>query len=111
MGDVDEMSRENASLRTRNGQLLLALADAKQANDALAHGEVDAVALATTSSTPILLKEAQEKLRKSQATLLESYRLLEEAQAIAQVGSWTSGLLPDGSIQWSREAARIVGAP
>jgi two-component system, cell cycle sensor histidine kinase and response regulator CckA len=111
MRDVDDMSRENALLRSRNEHLLLQLADAQQAMGALAHGEVDAVTLGSTSSTPILLKEAQERLLRSQATLRESNRLLEEAQAIAHVGSWTSGILPTGTIQWSREAARIVSAP
>jgi len=111
MHDLEDMTRENALLRTRNEQLLLQLADAKQAMSALAHGEVDAVTLGTTSSTPLLLEEAQAKLRRSQVTLTESHRLLEEAQAIAHVGSWTSGLSPTGTIQWSREGARIVSAP
>ena len=44
---------------------------------------------------------AEEALRASRT-------MLEEAQAIAHVGSWVSGFLPDGAIQWSREAARIL---
>ena len=49
-------------------------------------------------------KRADEALRASRTEL-------EEAQAISLVGSWTSGFLPDGVIQWSREAARILGVP
>ena len=45
---------------------------------------------------------AEEEIRASR-------RMLEEAQAIAHVGSWSSGLMPHGSVQWSREAARILG--
>ncbi len=41
----------------------------------------------------------------------ESHRRLEEAQAIAHVGSWTASLLPDGEVEWSREGARIFDAP
>ena len=37
--------------------------------------------------------------------------MLEEAQAIAHAGSWRSGFLPDGRIEWSRvrAAARNLG--
>jgi two-component system, cell cycle sensor histidine kinase and response regulator CckA len=47
-------------------------------------------------------KQAEEALR-------ESSNLLEEAQAIALVGSWTSGIGPDAQIGWSRESYRIFG--
>ena len=36
---------------------------------------------------------------------------LEEAQAIAHVGSWTSGFLPDGQVELSAECARVFGVP
>ena len=47
-------------------------------------------------------KQAEEALRLSRD-------LLEEAQAIAHVGSWTSGLGPAEGIAWSRECYRIFG--
>ena len=49
-------------------------------------------------------KQAAEALR-------ESRDLLEEAQAIAHVGSWTSGLGPGEGLAWSRECYRIFGVP
>ncbi len=36
---------------------------------------------------------------------------LEEAQAIAHVGSWSSGQSAEGLIEWSRECYRIFGVP
>ncbi len=48
--------------------------------------------------------DAENELRASRA-------LLEEAQAIAHVGSWTTGFLPDGVTHLSREGARILGIP
>jgi PAS domain S-box-containing protein len=41
------------------------------------------------------------------AELEESQRRLEEAQAIAHVGSWSSGRTPQEKIVWSAECARI----
>ncbi len=43
------------------------------------------------------------------AALLESQRILEEAQSIAHLGSWTSALGPDEAVSWSAECARIFG--
>jgi len=41
--------------------------------------------------------------------LSENRDLLQEAQAIAQVGSWASGIGADAGIEWSRECYRIFG--
>ncbi|MFO0750503.1 MAG: PAS domain S-box protein [Myxococcota bacterium] len=49
--------------------------------------------------------------RQAEALVRESLERLEEAQAIAHVGSWTSGFWPDGAIEWSRECYRIFGIP
>ncbi len=49
-------------------------------------------------------KQAEEALRAS-------YEQLEAAQALAHVGSWTSGLEPDDPIHWTRECCRIFGVP
>ncbi len=49
--------------------------------------------------------------KRAEEALLESRDQLEEAQAIAHVGNWTSGLGPDGVIHWSRECYRIFGIP
>jgi len=48
--------------------------------------------------------EVEDEIRRSRASL-------EEAQAIAHVGSWSWGLLPEGVVQFSREGALIVGVP
>jgi len=60
MSDV-ELQRENAALREQ-------LSDAKQALEAMARGEVDAVA-AADAGMPVLLRAAQEELRSSRALL------------------------------------------
>jgi PAS domain S-box-containing protein len=222
MSELEDLRRESDGLRRRNEQLVLQVADVQQALEALARGEIDAVTV-EASATPLLLHEAQERLRESKELLraifdgsldaklladdsgryidanpaacalfglareqllgrsllefaepgydaeaaLPTFRTqrhmsgrfplrrpdgarrtldfsavanvapgvhlsvlrdvtsqveaedelrasrtrLEEAQAIAHVGSWTSGLLPDGSIHFSREGARILGVP
>jgi len=47
----------------------------------------------------------------AQEALQASRNQLEQAQAIAHIGSWTSGLGSDGSIAWSSECYRIFGVP
>ena len=47
----------------------------------------------------------------SEEAVRASRDLMEEAQAIAHVGSWTSGFGPAGVIEWSRECYRIYGIP
>jgi PAS domain S-box-containing protein len=108
MGNVHDTTAEVRSLREQNAQLVQQVVDANHALAALARGEIDAVTLGA-SATPILLEEAQRKLLLSESQLLASRDMLEEAQAIAHVGSWASGILPDGQVRWSREAARILG--
>jgi two-component system, cell cycle sensor histidine kinase and response regulator CckA len=56
------------------------------------------------SSTPLLLVAAQEKLRITE----QLFRGLEDAQAIAHLGSWAT-TRPDEPIAWSAECARIFG--
>jgi len=56
------------------------------------------------------LRDVTERLAAEDA-LHANRAKLEEAQAIAHVGSWTAGFLPDGSVEWSREGARILGVP
>ena len=68
------------------------------------------------------LAEAQETVRAltggardvkeqkaAEAALRESQQLLEEAQRVAHLGSWSSATHPDGAISWSTECARIFG--
>jgi PAS domain S-box-containing protein len=47
----------------------------------------------------------------AEVELRHSRDRLEEAQAIAHVGSWSSGPSVDGLIEWSRECYRIFGVP
>jgi two-component system cell cycle sensor histidine kinase/response regulator CckA len=49
-------------------------------------------------------KRAEEALRESRA-------LLEQAQALAHVGSWTGGIEPDDLLAYSDECCRIFGLP
>jgi two-component system cell cycle sensor histidine kinase/response regulator CckA len=49
------------------------------------------------------------QLREATRTLQESRRLMEEAQAVAHLGSWSAGAAPEAPISWSRECARIFG--
>lgn len=45
----------------------------------------------------------------AETALRASQRILEAAQTVAQLGSWTSGAGPDDAIAWSAECARIFG--
>jgi two-component system cell cycle sensor histidine kinase/response regulator CckA len=45
--------------------------------------------------------------KRAEEALHESRHLLEDAQAIAHIGSWTSGIGSSDEIQWSRECYRI----
>ena len=100
---ADSLQRRIASLELRNEELLTRVVDAEQVMNAFARGEVDAVTL-ESSTTPVLLHAAQTKLRGNQ-------RLLEDAQAIAHMGSWKSGSDSGDEIEWSRECYRIFGVP
>ena len=55
-----------------------------------------------------VLRDVTERLA-NEAALRESQRVLEEAQAVAHVGSWTSGSTPTEPVTWSAECARIFG--
>ncbi len=57
-----------------------------------------------------ILRDVTERIEAEQR-LRASRDLLEEAQAIAHVGSWTSGLAHDAEIRWTRECYRIFGVP
>ena len=93
-----EQQRENESLRELNEQLLQRALRAEHAILRSTREEVDAMTQART------LAEAEEALR-------ESRDQLQEAQAIAHVGSWTSGIEANEGITWSRECYRIFGVP
>jgi PAS domain S-box-containing protein len=110
VSEVEVLRRENASLHGKNAELVQQVADAEQRNRAFASGEVDAVASAGAAS-PILLHAAQGALRRSEALLRESRQQLEEAQAIAHVGSWATVVGQEGELRWSRECYRIFGVP
>jgi len=45
----------------------------------------------------------------AEAALRESQRVLEDAQAVAHLGSWASVSRPDEIVSWSAECARIFG--
>ena len=92
---VDSLRRRLASLELHNEALLRRAVEAEQVMNAFVRAEVDAVVLETLA-TPVLLHAAQAKLRSSQ-------RLLEDAQAIAHLGSWSSGSSSSDEIEWSHE--------
>jgi PAS domain S-box-containing protein len=47
----------------------------------------------------------------AEEALLANRNALEQAQAIAHVGSFSSGIHPEDEIHWSRETCRIFGVP
>ena len=49
--------------------------------------------------------------RRSDEALREGRDRLEEAQAIAHIGSWSSNLRPSSGVVWSPECYRILGLP
>jgi PAS domain S-box-containing protein len=58
----------------------------------------------------VLVTDVTERNR-AMAALRESRAMLEQAQAVAHVGSWVSGVGPDALLLWSRETCRIFGVP
>jgi PAS domain S-box-containing protein len=72
----------------------------------------------TSHSVPFVSENARLVLitdvtarNRAMSALRESRALLEQAQAVAHVGSWVSELGPDAKITWSRETCRIFGVP
>lgn len=72
----------------------------------------------TSHSVPFINENARLVLitdvtarNKAMVALRESRALLEQAQAVAHVGSWVSGLGQNAWITWSRETCRIFGVP
>jgi PAS domain S-box-containing protein len=49
--------------------------------------------------------------KQAEEAVSESHARLEEAQAIAHVGSWVSGLRLDDEIHWTAECCHIFGVP
>jgi PAS domain S-box-containing protein len=91
VSDVEDLRRENDALRRRNEQLVHQVADAQQAVEALARGEVDAVTVGA-SATPLLVHEAQERLRddgrRDRRALVEAeerFRLLFEQAPVGML--------------------------
>jgi PAS domain S-box-containing protein len=58
----------------------------------------------------VIVSDVTERNR-SLAALKESRALLEQAQAVAHVGSWLSDPQDEGRLFWSRETCRIFGLP
>jgi len=75
VSDVEDLRRENEALRQRNEQLVHQAADARKALEAFARREVDSVTV-EASATPLLVHEAQERLRdeqrRAQTALIEA---------------------------------------
>jgi PAS domain S-box-containing protein len=57
-----------------------------------------------------IARDIGERVR-AEAALRESHYLLEEAQAVAHIGSWGSGVNMDDRLSWSKECYRIFGLP
>jgi len=72
----------------------------------------------TSHSVPFVSENARLVLitdvtarNRAMAALRDSRALLEQAQAVAHVGSWVSEIGPEARITWSRETCRIFGVP
>jgi two-component system, cell cycle sensor histidine kinase and response regulator CckA len=102
MGEIDELRRENGTLQVRIEQLLLGAKDSEHSIEASARREVDR---AVVSFRDVAARKQAER------ALRASHDMLEEAQAIAHVGSWTLATGPDQEAVWSRECYRICGIP
>jgi PAS domain S-box-containing protein len=63
-----------------------------------------------THARLVIVTDVTERNR-SIVALKESRARLEQAQAVAHVGSWVSEPAPDGKLFWSRETCRIFGLP
>ena len=57
-----------------------------------------------------VLHDITARNRREEA-LRETRYLLEEAEAVAQVGSWVSPMTPGAALYWTRESYRIAGLP
>ena len=68
MTELDQLRRDNAVLAEYNTRLLRRAVHAEQAVEAFARGEVDAVA-SESSTTPVMLRVAQEQVRESRQLL------------------------------------------
>jgi two-component system, cell cycle sensor histidine kinase and response regulator CckA len=100
VGELDDLRREVESLRQRQEQLERRAEDAEQALEALARGEVDAVAL-SVSSTPVLLQAAQDQVRRSEARFRALFE--KSAEAVSLTGA-------DGTTLFSSPPnARMLG--
>jgi len=55
-----------------------------------------------------VLRDVSDRKQQDEA-LRETQRLLEEAQAVAEVGGWVAQLDPDAPVYWSKESYRIAG--
>jgi two-component system, cell cycle sensor histidine kinase and response regulator CckA len=72
------------------------------AEDCLVKGQADGRLLERAVRYSIQRKAAGRELRESEAAL-------ERAQAVAQVGSWVSGVGEGAPLEWSKETYRIFG--
>jgi two-component system, cell cycle sensor histidine kinase and response regulator CckA len=66
------------------------------------HGELIAIGGAVRDIT---------ERRRSQARAADELYLLEQAQAVAKVGSWLAGIAMGDELVWSKETYRIFGVP
>jgi PAS domain S-box-containing protein len=66
------------------------------------------VKLPTGRGVCAAVRDVSEQRRAEQA-LRESQAALEQAQRVAHVGSWQSGLAQDAPLEWSKETFRIFG--
>ena len=62
------------------------------------------------SHVAVIARDVSDRKAVEEA-LRESQRLLEEAQAVAHVGSWVSSAADGGAILWSSETYRMLGVP
>jgi len=100
VSEVEDLRVECEALRRRNEQLLGVVLQ----HTVQAQGRAGARNHHVDANSAAQLFAAEESARTS-------LDLLEESQAIAHIGSWSSGPGPNDPITWSAECYRIFGVP
>ncbi|MEO8549470.1 MAG: PAS domain S-box protein [Kofleriaceae bacterium] len=110
-GDRDRIVRDIASLVREPSHPMLGEFRILHRSGAVRWVENSLVNLLTNPMVGALVSNFRDitDRKAAEATARASRRLLEQAEAVAHLGSWSSGPRPDDPITWSKECARILG--